>query len=105
QTKSSKLNIQVDSQAAVCAINTRQPVDHRHSQTILQLHQLLTRNWTLEVSHVYRERNRVADLLAHHGHSLSLGSHFNFVCSPNIQREITSDIVGVCFPRLIPSNE
>ncbi|CAN1124029.1 Putative ribonuclease H protein At1g65750 [Linum perenne] len=86
-------------------MNTRQSYDYSHSQSILHLHQLLTKNWTVEVSHVYHERNRVADLLAHHGHSLSLGSHFNFVCSPNIEREITSDIVGVCFPRLISSNE
>ncbi|CAN1787613.1 Putative ribonuclease H protein At1g65750 [Linum perenne] len=100
-----KVHLQVDSQATVCAINTRQPYDYRHSQTILHIHQLLTRNWTVEVSHVYRERNRVVDLPAHHSHSLSSGSHFNFVCSPDIEREISSDIVGVCFPSLISSNE
>ncbi|CAN1796452.1 Putative ribonuclease H protein At1g65750 [Linum perenne] len=100
-----KVHLQVNSQAVVCAINTRQQYDYRHSQTILHIHQLLTRNWMVEVSHVYRERNRVADLLVHHSHSLCLGSHFNFVCSPDFEREISSDIVGVYFPRLISSNE
>ncbi|CAN1177098.1 hypothetical protein LINPERPRIM_LOCUS37423 [Linum perenne] len=36
----------------------------------------------VEISHIYRERNRVADLLAYFGQDLCFGSHFNFVCSP-----------------------
>ncbi|CAN1137912.1 Putative ribonuclease H protein At1g65750 [Linum perenne] len=100
-----KVNLQIDSNVAVLAICGQQQDDSRHSHILLQIRQLIDRDWTVKVTHIYRERNRVADLLAHHGHDLSLGSHFNFVCSSAIERAISSDIVGVCFPRMISSNE
>ncbi|CAN1744019.1 Putative ribonuclease H protein At1g65750 [Linum perenne] len=100
-----KVNIQIDSNAAVLAICGQQQDDSRHSHILQQIRQLIDRDWTVKVTHFYRERNLVADLLAHHGHELSLGSHFNFVCSSDIERAISSYIVGVCFPRLISSNE
>ncbi|CAN1137067.1 Putative ribonuclease H protein At1g65750, partial [Linum perenne] len=77
----------------------------RHSHILNHIHQLINKNWTVEVSHIYRERNRVADLLAHYGHELSLGSHFNFTCSSDIERAIANDMFGICFPRMIYSNE
>ncbi|CAN1265969.1 Putative ribonuclease H protein At1g65750, partial [Linum perenne] len=100
-----KVHLQIDSSTSVLAITNPQQDNSRHGHILQHIRQLMQRNWTVTVSHIFRERNRVADLLAHHGHSLSLGSHFNFVCSSNVERGITSDIVGVCFSRLISSNE
>ncbi|CAN1729282.1 Putative ribonuclease H protein At1g65750 [Linum perenne] len=100
-----KVHLQTDSSTSVLAITNPQQEDSRHGHILQHIRQLMQRNWMVTVSHIYRERNRVADLLAHHGHSLSLGSHFNFVCSSDIERATCSDIVGVCFPRLISSNE
>ncbi|CAN0919759.1 hypothetical protein LINGRAHAP2_LOCUS31642 [Linum grandiflorum] len=39
----------------------------------MEVKHLLQLNWVVQITHTYREGNRVADLLAHHGHSLSLG--------------------------------
>ncbi|CAN1160447.1 Putative ribonuclease H protein At1g65750, partial [Linum perenne] len=100
-----KVHLQIDSSSSVLAITNPHQVDHRHGHILQHIRNLMQRNWTVTVSHIFRERNRVADLLAHHGHSLGLGSHFNFVCSSDVERAICSDIVGVCFPRLISSNE
>ncbi|CAN1180270.1 Putative ribonuclease H protein At1g65750 [Linum perenne] len=96
-----KVMLQVDSQASVRAIMEDHAEDSRHGHTLHHIRQLLSRNWRVEVTHIYRERNRVADLLAHFGHSLSFGSHFNFPVSYENERAIASDTIGVCFPRLI----
>ncbi|CAN1331171.1 Putative ribonuclease H protein At1g65750 [Linum perenne] len=90
-----KVHLQVDSQATMLAITGNWPTDSRHIHTIHQIHQLLDRSWMVEISHINREWNRVMDLLAHFGHSLSFGSHFNFVCSSKIKRAITIDCIGI----------
>ncbi|CAN0858233.1 hypothetical protein LINGRAHAP2_LOCUS7141, partial [Linum grandiflorum] len=47
----------------------------RHQACIEEFRQLIARNWILYISHTYREGNRVADLLAHHGRDLPFGTH------------------------------
>ncbi|CAN0876805.1 hypothetical protein LINGRAHAP2_LOCUS11507, partial [Linum grandiflorum] len=59
---------------------------------------------TVYVTHTYREGNRVADLLAHHGHSLSFGFHPIMSFSSSIIDCINADMIGVSFPRFIPIN-
>ncbi|CAN1138884.1 Putative ribonuclease H protein At1g65750, partial [Linum perenne] len=100
-----KVHLQIDSSAAVLAITNPHQEDSRHGHILQHIRQLMHRNWTVTVSHIFRERNRVADLLAHHGHNLRLGSHFNSVYSSDVEIAICSDIVGVCFPRMISFNE
>ncbi|CAN1750233.1 hypothetical protein LINPERHAP1_LOCUS3979, partial [Linum perenne] len=63
--------------------------------------QLLSQDWTVEIIHIFRERNCVTDLLAYLGHNLNFGSHFNFPISPEIEQAIASDNVGVLFSHLI----
>ncbi|CAN1152294.1 hypothetical protein LINPERPRIM_LOCUS28848 [Linum perenne] len=46
------------------------------------------RNWKTTVSHIYKEDNRVVDLLAHHGHALELGFHFNWLYPTDVDRFI-----------------
>ncbi|CAN0928406.1 hypothetical protein LINGRAHAP2_LOCUS36471 [Linum grandiflorum] len=42
----------------------------------MHLKHLLQLNWMVWITYTYRECNRVADLLAHHGHSFELGIHW-----------------------------
>ncbi|CAN1751199.1 Putative ribonuclease H protein At1g65750 [Linum perenne] len=100
-----KVHLQVDSLVAVRAITGLCSDDSRHSHDIHQIQRMLERNWSVEVHHIYREKNRVADLLAHFGHSLNFGAHFDFTCNSDIERAISADCIGVCFPRLINFNE
>ncbi|CAN1763098.1 hypothetical protein LINPERHAP1_LOCUS8681 [Linum perenne] len=58
------------------------------------------RDWEIRISHVFREANRVADLLAHLRHNLPLGTHLNCPISKDIERCILSDCIGVAFPRV-----
>ncbi|CAN1279590.1 hypothetical protein LINPERPRIM_LOCUS17073 [Linum perenne] len=62
------------------------------------------RNWRVEFTHTYREGNRVADLLAHLGHSLALGSHNTIDCNLKIRLALFGDCIGVASPRSINLN-
>ncbi|CAN1848958.1 hypothetical protein LINPERHAP1_LOCUS39123, partial [Linum perenne] len=66
---------------------------------------LRKRNWEVTISHIFREGNKVADLLAHHGHTLEFGFHVNYIYPSVIDRDIWSDHVETCFPRTIHLNE
>ncbi|CAN1807593.1 Putative ribonuclease H protein At1g65750 [Linum perenne] len=100
-----KIHLQMDSLAAVKAICGRVEEDSRHYQTISSIQERLSKEWEVQIFHVYREANKVADMLADHGHSLSFGYVVNCVYSPEIDREIWNDFIGASTPRLVLENE
>ncbi|CAN1725374.1 hypothetical protein LINPERHAP1_LOCUS47, partial [Linum perenne] len=87
------------------AILGNQEEDTRHSWTLDTITELRSRNWEVTISHTFREGNRVANLLAHHGHSLVFGFHVNCFYPHEADRAIWHDHVGTCFPRAIPMNK
>ncbi|CAN1169310.1 Putative ribonuclease H protein At1g65750 [Linum perenne] len=93
-----KILLQSDSMAVVGSIHDTPDEDARHSATVLQIHELLNREWEVKTSHVFREGNRVADLL------LEWGTHVNFPLSHLIEYAILSNCIGINFPRAIPIN-
>ncbi|CAN1798128.1 Putative ribonuclease H protein At1g65750 [Linum perenne] len=100
-----KVHLQLDSLAAVSAILGGQGEDSRHGRTLDTINELRSRNWNVTISHTYREGNTVADLLAHHGHTLDFGLHIDCMYPHEVDRAIWSDHVGTCFPRFISMNE
>ncbi|CAN1129569.1 Putative ribonuclease H protein At1g65750, partial [Linum perenne] len=68
-----KVHLQLDSLAAVTAILGDSEEDSRHGRTLENIDELCNRNWDVIISHIFREDNKVADLLAHHGHFLDFG--------------------------------
>ncbi|CAN1725731.1 Putative ribonuclease H protein At1g65750 [Linum perenne] len=100
-----KVHLQLDSLAAVSAILGNQGEDSRHSRTLGTITELRSRNWEVTISHTFREGNRVADLLAHHGHSLVFCFHVDCVYPHEVDRAIWHDHVGTCFPTTIVMNE
>ncbi|CAN1297777.1 Putative ribonuclease H protein At1g65750, partial [Linum perenne] len=99
-----KVNLQLDSLAAIAAIKGTPESDTRHGHTIQQVRELCNRHWVVNLTHTYREGNRVADLLAHLGHSLAFGNHLITNCNPDIRMALLSDCIGVSFPRSISNN-
>ncbi|CAN1183539.1 Putative ribonuclease H protein At1g65750, partial [Linum perenne] len=79
-----RVNIQLDSLAAVAAIKGIPDTDRQHNHIIHQIRELCNRQWTVNLTHTYREGNRVADLLAHWGHSLAFRIHLLTDCNPDI---------------------
>ncbi|CAN1768488.1 Putative ribonuclease H protein At1g65750, partial [Linum perenne] len=71
-----KVILQLDSFVAVNSINGASADDMRHSHTLNDIIKIQQRDWQVTIEHVYREANRVADMLAHLGHSKPLGTIF-----------------------------
>ncbi|CAN1126972.1 Putative ribonuclease H protein At1g65750 [Linum perenne] len=100
-----KVHLQLDSLAAITAILGHSEEDSRHGRTLDSIKELRMRNWDVTITHTFREGNMVADLLAHFGHSLDFGFHFDCTYPSEVDRAIWSDHVGTCFPRTIPIND
>ncbi|CAN1848778.1 Putative ribonuclease H protein At1g65750 [Linum perenne] len=99
-----KVILELDSRAAVLAIDDKSSWDSRHGPILLRIHHLRSRDWQVIVRHCYREANRVADLLAHLGHCNTLGVHLLDFLPPPVRSALFSDCTGVSFPRIIPIN-
>ncbi|CAN1826420.1 Putative ribonuclease H protein At1g65750 [Linum perenne] len=100
-----KVHLQLNSLAAVTSILGGQEEDSRHGRTLDSIYELRSRNWEVTISHIFREGNRVADLLAHHGHTIAFGFHVDCIYPHEVDRPIWHDHVGTCFPITIPMNE
>ncbi|CAN1186551.1 Putative ribonuclease H protein At1g65750 [Linum perenne] len=100
-----KVHLQLDSLAAVTAILGDLEEDSRHGRTLESIFEIRNRDWDVTISHTFREGNRVADLRAHHGHSLDFGFHVDCPHPHEVVSAIWHDHVGTCFPRTIPIYE
>ncbi|CAN1186812.1 hypothetical protein LINPERPRIM_LOCUS11053, partial [Linum perenne] len=58
------------------------------------------RNWDVTISHIFREGNRVADLLAHHGHTLDFGLHVNCIYPSRLIELSVVTMSRLAFPEL-----
>ncbi|CAN0911618.1 Putative ribonuclease H protein At1g65750, partial [Linum grandiflorum] len=99
-----KVQLQMDSSCALTFLLGDPPDDARHSSCIREARQLLTRQWEVSTSHIYRESNTVADLLAHHGHSFGFGFHVLPSLPRNVLVCVQADLAGTLFPRFISNN-
>ncbi|CAN1122460.1 Putative ribonuclease H protein At1g65750 [Linum perenne] len=100
-----RVHLQLDSKAVVNTICGDIDEDSRHSQTIRSIHRWINRDWEIHVSHVFREANKVADLLAHFGHNLDFCFSGNCLYPSHIDREIWNDFNGASSPRMVIFNE
>lgn len=66
---------------------------------VRDIHNLLERNWEVNVTHTYMEDNRCADAMANH--ALSLPQRLHILGNPSgaISRIMTEDIAGISFHR------
>ncbi|CAN0917828.1 Putative ribonuclease H protein At1g65750, partial [Linum grandiflorum] len=99
-----KVHLQMDSSYALPFLLGDPPYDARHKSCILETRQLLARDWEVLTSHIYREGNTVADLLAHYGHSFGFCFHVVPFLPRNVLDSVQADLAGIVFSRVIPVN-
>ncbi|CAN0906369.1 Putative ribonuclease H protein At1g65750, partial [Linum grandiflorum] len=95
--------VQTDSVAAFQLINSGGMSDDQHASLILQIQELIRRDWDVRINHIYREGNCLADYLAGRGHSLPLGTHNIAVSDPAVASWIAYDRLRSSQPRLVLS--
>ncbi|CAN1805656.1 Putative ribonuclease H protein At1g65750 [Linum perenne] len=62
---------------------------------------LTERNWRVNIKHIYREANHLADCLANKGHALELGTHSVNRSEANVLYWSSYDVVGSAEPRRV----
>jgi hypothetical protein len=66
-----------------------------------QILKLLDMDWTVEISHTYREANKCVDAFANLGCSLGYELVFLYNCPTTISEIFAIDSLGIFTPRLI----
>ncbi|CAA7053108.1 unnamed protein product [Microthlaspi erraticum] len=67
-----KLEVEVDSELVVGFLTTGIGESHPLSFLVQLCHGFIKRDWEVQISHVYRETNRLADGLANYAYTLAL---------------------------------
>ncbi|KAF7827037.1 putative ribonuclease H protein At1g65750 family [Senna tora] len=90
--------LEADSKTALNLIEKGVPISHPSSSLISSIREYMQRDWMITCKHTYREANHLADLLAHHGHSLNLGITTLNILPPEAASIIEDYIRGAVFP-------
>ncbi|KAJ1398438.1 Ribonuclease H domain [Sesbania bispinosa] len=91
--------IETDSKTALDLIHKGVDSHHPCASIIRAISSLLNKDWTVKISHEFREGNRAADWLAEYAFNFSLGYHFLSDPPLGICPILRDDIVGVAFYR------
>ncbi|CAI0392113.1 unnamed protein product, partial [Linum tenue] len=95
------VRLELDSACALQLLRSTDYEEHHHAAIIDRALELLTRQWDVEIAHVYREGNKCADYLASRGHHSSLGIHMFPILDPILCNWILYDVQGITEPRVI----
>ncbi|CAL1375198.1 unnamed protein product [Linum trigynum] len=98
-----KVVAQVDSMVIIQLIKEARNC-HPHFTLINEVRGLLGRDWEVDLQHVFREGNVVADYLASLGHGLPPGDHIIELPCSRLSHLLYFDTIGVQTPRMVTIN-
>ncbi|KAG7568097.1 Ribonuclease H domain [Arabidopsis thaliana x Arabidopsis arenosa] len=96
-----QVELEVDSELVVGFLKTGIDDSHPLSFLVRLCHGFIAKDWTVRVSHVYREANRLADGLANYAFTLPLGFHALSVVPIDFASIVREDALGFTQPRQI----
>ena len=93
--------LELDSRVVVQMIAHGIDDSHAYSTLVKAICLILSRDWIVQVSHVYREINSCADLLAKHGHVVNIGVTY-FVSLPSfVSVSFLADLSAAVSTRIV----
>ncbi|CAI0392378.1 unnamed protein product [Linum tenue] len=99
-----RVQLQLDSQVAVKLLQEKDNRDHAQVGVMSRAQELLSKQWEVEVHHIYREGNKCADFLANLGHTFDIGFHRIPLDHSDLNNLILYDRQGLSEPRNILIN-
>ncbi|CAN0919581.1 Putative ribonuclease H protein At1g65750 [Linum grandiflorum] len=96
-----RIQVHSDSMAAITILAKDSELDHQHAVLVLQFNEICSRQWEINLSHIYREENNAADYLANLRHSLTYGMHLFDFPDRGLSHWFHYDLIGIFLPRLI----
>ncbi|CAN1845039.1 Putative ribonuclease H protein At1g65750 [Linum perenne] len=99
-----RVELQMDSSVAIDLFMATEEPMHQHAGEVLSFRELRTRDWSINIRHLYREGNKVADFLANRGHDFPFGSHSFPLSDCNLSYFLRYDCLGISEPRHVLIN-
>lgn len=96
-----RLQLEVDSEVVVGFLKTGISDTHPLSFLVRLCYGFLLKDWTVQVSHVYREANHLADGLANYAFTRPLGLHLFASCPESMLGCLAEDARGSAYPRRV----
>ena len=96
-----RLLVEVDSLCVSQMISKQVIVPNVFYALVVAVRNLLSRNWQVSLSHIFREANSAADFMASMAYSVPYGVHVFNSPPVGIYSFILQDIVGVAKPRMV----
>ncbi|KAL1192981.1 putative ribonuclease H protein [Cardamine amara subsp. amara] len=96
-----RLELEVDSEVVAGFLKTGINEAHSLSFLVRLCHGFILRNWNVQITHVYREANRLADGLANYAFSLDLGFHYFELAPSCVEVILSEDARGTAFPQQV----
>ncbi|CAI0422510.1 unnamed protein product [Linum tenue] len=96
-----QVELQLDSKTALALLLDTGRHNHQHANLAIRFQNMLRREWSVWVTHIYREANFLTDCLAHKGHTLCPGTNLIDVTDSDVCRWALFDSVGGFTIRLI----
>ncbi|KAH7568757.1 hypothetical protein JRO89_XS06G0045300 [Xanthoceras sorbifolium] len=94
--------VESDSKDVVSLVNTGPCVNHPYFNLADACCSLMKANWACSIVHIFREANRLADVLAGLGHDLALGVHALETIPPQATLIFEDDRRNLAMARLVP---
>jgi len=94
-----RVELEGDSELVVGFLQSGISEAHPLAFLVRLCHGLLSKDWLVRVSHVYREANRLADGLANYAFSLQFGFLSLYSCPDIVHSIMLEDATGTAFPR------
>ncbi|CAN0925671.1 hypothetical protein LINGRAHAP2_LOCUS34891, partial [Linum grandiflorum] len=71
-----RIQVHSELKAVITILAKDYALDHQHAVLVLQFKEIRSRQWEVNLSHIFREANNSANYLVNCGDSLSYGLHF-----------------------------
>ncbi|KAL9411281.1 hypothetical protein AB3S75_044970 [Citrus x aurantiifolia] len=91
----------MDSLCVTQMISKQVVVPNEFYALVVAVQELVSRNWQISITHIYREANSATDFMANMAHSHPHGLHLFSSPPVGIYSIIVQDLFGVSQPRLI----
>ncbi|CAN1123547.1 Putative ribonuclease H protein At1g65750 [Linum perenne] len=95
------LEVQTDSTCVLKLLADEGNREHQHAAIVRKFKHLTERNWRVNIKHIYREANHLADALANKGHTLDLGTHSVNRSEGSVLYWSSYDVAGGAEPRRV----
>ncbi|EEF46185.1 conserved hypothetical protein [Ricinus communis] len=95
-----KLLVEVDSAIVADWLSSKNKCNGIHSNMVLACLDILKRDWSASIGHIYREANQVADCLANLALSYPVGIHELPMVPYEVKTLVNEDCIGVGWPRV-----